>query len=321
MRCLCLFPLILLGVLSGCDASGVNSNIVDASNPSKPIKTNYHKNITKDEADEMPPLWIIKNAPVEEVVKRIKEGMPYNEVEELLRPFVVTSARVKHVGGMYPYLIKYYELKGCKELIIKFLGEEVASVGTITLLTKWKYLAFDVGDKEASTAIEIAVRHMKNLIPKGEDLFETFKITPIGRVVTNMRKTVRLNSTDGQESIYEVIVFGEYSTHRLVVLDFLRGDQWVYQVKVDMNEQAVVPSHWEPSSTDIAEARKIADPSIAEFLKPISGPLGDINAKVTVEALGDYEYGPTRRIVVLDYSIDKRSKRIRVDLDNSALLE
>lgn len=268
----------------------------------------------------------VSDKTVEEVVKQLKEGMTEEEVDEILRPVVVASA-FDAVSGGDPFYNKHYELTGRKELTVIFTLKgkkkwETLPVGEINPLSKWKCRVFRPDEKELSAAIEIAVRHLNQLIAKEEDLSTLFRFTERSFLLTlDLERPANLLSPDGQELAYKVTAKGSYSTHRLVELYFrINDDDWKYYVIVDMTDRVVVPSCWEPTSTDIAMAKKIADSSVAKYLLvPHVGNLDEL--KVKVNAYGEYEYGPTRRIVVLDYSNARWSKRVRVDLDNGTLVE
>jgi len=268
---------------------------------------------TSDSSDQ-----IKESKAVEEAVKKIKKGMTEEEVNKILRPVVVASANT--FRGEF----NFYELKGNKELAIRFDydGKRNTAIGrrAITPLSKWSKLYFRPYKKELSAAIEIAVRHMNQLIAKKEDLSALYRLSHRSIFATlDLERDVKLDSADGQEIEYKVTAKGSYSNHRLIELYFrLNKDDWKYHVIVDMNDRAVVPGFWTLTSKDIAKARIFADPVAEKDLGSKEGKSAEIKVK---KARGVYNYGPTRRIVILEYSTYRLSTTIRVDLEKGVLLQ
>jgi len=268
-----------------------------------------------------------ENMTVNEAVSLIEKGMTEHEVDMLLRPVEVARGQLLSLHGCST---KYFELKGNKELEISFSDSEVTSVGEIAPLSEWKRWKFLPDDNELFSAIKIAFPHLKHKIAQKEGLTAPLLLSIKDGVVSmDLKRDLNLfrhqplpliiQSSDGQEVKFYVGSEGFYSTHRLVGLYFYRNDEVIHSVIVDMDDKTVVPGRWEPTSEEIAMARKIADPSIVESL----GFTDNERVKVKVKAGGYYDYGPTRRRIYLTYH--KRGAIIDnyayVDIDNGTLLQ
>ena len=258
------------------------------------------------------------------VLDLIQTGMSEDEVDELLQPKAMASAKM-HLGGSGAY-IKYYQLGEDTQLAVHFGGAasafKVDHFGPIEPKSKWSGLSFALGNEEASRATDIAAAHLNALIADGVVLDDKFKISPAGRPVSPElpQMTVEIDGKDkGEMKRYTVTASGRYVTHRIVELDFMSNGHWEHRVAVDMDDGVVVPTSWEPTLHDIEKARAIADPELADFL----GSTVDDRSAVKVRGWGDYDYGPTRRLVVLVYTkpsgpkgFGQELKYARVDIDN-----
>jgi hypothetical protein len=118
-------------------------------------------------------------------------------------------------------------------------------------------------------------------------------------LVSDDKLSAELEVTPGTKTSFVVSAAeGRWMTHKLVSVNFLEGETWRFQVVVDMDDGKAVPSQWTPTEQNIAKARAVADQTISEFL----GKTLKERDKVKVESLGEYDYGPLRRILILVYS-------------------
>ena len=134
------------------------------------------------------------------------------------------------------------------------------------------------------------------------------------------RMTVELDmNRSGKHKRYTVTAFGRYVTHRLVEFDFVHQGRWEHRVTVDLDDELVVQTRWDPTPDDIAKARNIADPTLSEFLRSTK------SNELKVRAYGKYDFGPTRRYIHLSYekpssqSLGHETKFSIVDIDNQRL--
>jgi len=248
---------------------------------------------------------------VRRAVSAIKPGMDVKEVEAVLKPVLVASA-YEFAGGTGRHC-RWYHLKGDREVVIEFGGldklNRVEAVGALSPRSKWRGLFWDPARQDAEQARDIARKHLNRELARGAVLTKKYKTNPAGRRVSALRVPMTLTLKSGDRAAFTASASGRYVTHKLVVLDLLAGDRWVSQVVVDMDGKEVVPRSWTPTAKDIARARKIADPTVKDFL----GRTEAERKKVTVKAWGDYDYGPLRRLVVLSYERPDRTNGLGIE--------
>ncbi len=240
-----------------------------------------------------------------DILDRVRCGASESEVDDILRPIMLATSYTPFdlSGG----LEKLYHIRGNKQLRVVICGlwcnekvvlrKKVVHIGPFELKRAW-YGHFAPTDDEAKKATQIALAQLKRDLAEGTDHRELHEISTPWQVISSdlPELTVELDADrKGERKQYTVTVVGRYVTHRLVELDFACQDRFEFHLTVDLEDEVVVRTKWQPSPQDIEQARSIADPTLKDFFG------SDRRNKVKVTASGEYDFGPTRRCVFLSY--------------------
>jgi hypothetical protein len=218
-------------------------------------------------------------------------------------------------GGLWPtYETLYFAVAGDKQVKVTLESPDPGVKHTVAEWKledrkPWMFLDWDPSDAEQAAAIRVATRKLEST-GAHIDLEKEYPISAAGRPVMRAQPA-RVHLAKGVRD-FRVSSWGEHRVNRVVFLDFLDGENWVMRVAVDLDQEQVIPHSWKPTPEDIEQARKVADPSLGDFIK------GD--AKVGVRGWSDY-YAPGQWVLVLCYTKarDESSSELRyVSVDMTA---
>lgn len=258
-------------------------------------------------------------AEVREALAKVRVGSTFQEVEVALRPVLLDQGRTW--GGGTGRHVRVYHLRGDWQVVLVSgshpRDETVAEIRKPQPKEPWRGLFWLPSAAEKAAAARTAADALRDEIKAGRDPAARFPTNPAGRLVSEDGLSAELELRPGVKTKFEVSAGeGRWQTHKLITVNFLRGEDWHFQVLVDLNDGKAVPSQWTPAEADIAKARAIADPTLGEFL----GKTEKERAEVRVRAWGKYDYGSLRRLLVLSYTkpegLAEAIKFVTVDLDN-----
>ena len=253
--------------------------------------------------DKLPLGWADAEPALRAALDRLSLRLTEKEVDEILKPFTRDTA-LRYEGGTGDYE-KFYALGKDRQIEIGFAGHFVPEefrrktrdLGPLTARTPWIGLFWNPETADLERAGVIAEKYLRAEIDAGRLTTAKFSTNPAGRAVTDHAVEIRLTER-GVEHVYSATGSGRFQRHKLIELNLMDGGTWVHQLTVDMDDNAVVPSRWDPSDADIKTARAIADPACQDFITQAGQP----GHTLEVRAWGEYDYAPLRRILTLDYS-------------------
>jgi hypothetical protein len=240
-------------------------------------------------------------AAVREAIGKLRVGMSFQKVEAALKPVLLASGRASFGGSGLN--IRFYHLRGDWQLALESgpfpKDETVASMGKLVRKEPWRGLSWTPCDADKRAAAKIATAALRDELKASRNHAAKFPTHPGGMLVSDDKLSAELEVKPGTKTSFVVSAAeGRWMTHKLVSVNFLEGETWRFQIVVDMDDGKAVPSQWTPTEQNIAKARAVADQTIGEFL----GKTPKERDKVKVESLGEYDYGPLRRILILVYS-------------------
>lgn len=259
---------------------------------------------------------------VQKVFRKLRIGMSYQDAEQAIQPVLLESAWRAEGGSGHSERI--YHLQGDWQLVLKCDGypkfDDVIEIRDLETKRPWRGYRWDPGEKDKAAVVEIAVEALRDELNLGRNPAARFPTNPVGMHEFGDDLSVELEITPGTKTPLSALAGeGRWQNHKVVRVNFLEAEHWVYQVDVDLNDRKAVPSQWTPTNQEIARARVIADPALREFLEKDVEERG----KVEVRGWGEYDHGPLRRILVLVYSKQEDGnqslKYVEVDFDNLKL--
>jgi hypothetical protein len=232
------------------------------------------------------------DAKAREAVLSLSAGMSADSVLNVLQPVCRTWAF--SFGGAV-----IFHLPPDAELVIRFNQNDgkVKDFAPVRAKGKWRGWFWKTTAEDAKPARELAAAKLRADGAAGVDLAESYPPNPGGRLGGG-DVPVELELFPGRREVLLMsAVEGRWQTHRTIAVNVMRGKQWLYQVIVDVDDRAVVPSRWKPTDAEVKHARAIADATLAGFLAKAAAA----GEEVRVQADGVYDYGPVRKLVTLTY--------------------
>jgi len=266
---------------------------------------------------------------IDDTIRQNIIGMFVKDVDQILSPFLVAPGRIGYKGcppsgGNYSYYLKHYELKDQSLLMMLFSEGQVIDVDVIKPCVKWGKVFFDVSEKEMSTAIKIATRHMCQQIEKGKDIEKEFRISSELHLKAERYRLVNLNHMNDNMNVYEVMALRRYQTNQIVELVFVNNNELKYHVIVDMDDQVVVPTYWIPIYWELGNALDIDKTSYYKGDRLFIDSPKPCEVKVFYNPYNEYD--PKRRVLELiyykhaPYGRIEELKRVQVDMDKKTII-
>ncbi|MEX2217082.1 MAG: hypothetical protein WD768_23420 [Phycisphaeraceae bacterium] len=217
------------------------------------------------------------------VVEKIKPGMKYKEAHALL---MSVATEYCHVHFTETLFFRTYAFSNGTEITFNFTQFVVQEHWRPGKRRRWDG-RFDPMAEEVKQAVAIAAVQLQKDLDSGVDAFRDHPTDPAGRFVVgkNEQVTLTLKRQDGTPLEFKAGGTGRYINHRLIDLDLDSEAGWEHRVTVDMTDGVVVPTQWEPGEELLAK------------LLPVAVRETEVPARARHQAWGEYDYGPTRRLI------------------------
>jgi len=234
----------------------------------------------------------------QKAVQEIKKGMTLVEVDNILIPHAIEKSYL--IGGGFHDSTWYYHLKDGNEVTIHIGGflnnYKVDSIGKITPKTKWFGHYWNPDEKQKKLAINILKKELDSRFQTIANIKLDGYRNDAAMMTTSNPILLVIKLKEGKEIKLEAHISSRIYTHKLIEGNLIKDSKLVTHFAIDIDDKVIVPTHWEPSESDIAEARKITDIKVDEFLQEGK------NKKIIIKTYGTYDYGPLRKLLNISYS-------------------